>query len=113
VGKPLSLEFAALDGKKVNLADLKGKVVLIDFWATWCGPCIAELPELKSVYEELHGKGFEILGISFDQDKDELSRFVQEEKMTWPQYFEEGDENAFGKLFGIQAIPTLWLVDKQ
>jgi thiol-disulfide isomerase/thioredoxin len=63
--KPLDLKFTAVDGTEVNLADMKGKVILIDFWATWCGPCVAELPNLKKTYEALHDKGFEIIGIEW------------------------------------------------
>ncbi len=114
VGKPLDLKFTAIDGRVVDVGAMKGKVVLIDFWATWCGPCIGELPNVLAAYEKLHPKGFEIVGISFDQEKDTLEAFVKKRKMAWVQYFDgEGWGNKFGKEFGIRGIPSMWLVDKK
>jgi thiol-disulfide isomerase/thioredoxin len=114
LGKPLELKFIALDGRQVDLEKLQGKVVLVDFWATWCAPCVAELPAVKAAYEKLHPKGFEIVGISFDSQKEALEKFVAKEKMPWPQFFDgEGWGNKFGREFAIQSIPTMWLVDKK
>lgn len=114
VGKPVDIQFAAVDGRNVDLAKMKDKVVLIDFWATWCGPCVAELPNVLAAYEKLHPKGFEIVGISFDEDKEALEKFVAKQKMTWPQFFDgKGWQNKFGQEFGITGIPTMWLVDKK
>jgi thiol-disulfide isomerase/thioredoxin len=114
LGKTVDIQYTALDGRQVDIAQLKGKVVLIDFWATWCQPCVGEVPNVKAAYEKLHPKGFEIVGISFDQSKEALEKFVAEKEMAWPQYFDgKGWENKFGQTFGINSIPTMWLVDKK
>ena len=114
VGQPLQLQFTAVDGRQVDLQKMDGKVVLVDFWATWCAPCRAELPKVKEAYRQWHDKGFEIVGISFDQEKDALTNFVARESMPWPQYFESsGDNNKYGEQFHIGGIPAMWLVDKK
>ena len=111
---PLDVKFTAVDGSTVDLAKLRGKVVLIDFWATWCGPCMAEVPTVVATYKDLHNKGFDIIGISFDKDKASVLKVTKEKGMVWPQYFDgKGWSNDFGKRFGIQAIPAMWLVNKK
>lgn len=114
VGEPVSLKFNAVKGGKVDLETLKGKVVLIDFWATWCGPCVKEVPNVVATYEKLHDKGFEIVGISLDQNRSALTKFTKDNKMTWPQYFDgKGWDNEVSTRFGIRSIPAMWLVDKE
>jgi len=112
--EPLDLKFTALDGAEIDLAKMRGKVVLIDFWATWCGPCVQEVPNVVAAYEELHPKGFEIVGISLDKDKAKLEDFIKEKGMAWPQFFDgKGWQNEISSRFGIQSIPAMWLVDKK
>ena len=114
VGRPLDVQFTDLNGKEVSVKNFAGKVVLVDFWATWCRPCKAALPEVKEVYAKLHSKGFEIIGISLDKDKDTLKQFIAAEKMPWAQYFDGlGWENKLSQKFGITSIPTVWIVDKK
>lgn len=112
--KPLDLKFKSLDGEEIDLEKYRGKVVLIQFWATWCGPCMAEMPHVQEVYAKQHDKGFEIIGISLDDDEKELRAVLKKKKMAWPQCFDgKGWESPLAKRFGIDAIPALWLVNKQ
>src|SRR6476619_559483 len=102
-----------INGKPVSVANYKGKVVLVDFWATWCGPCVAELPNVLKAYQKYHDKGFEILGISLDQDKEKLTGFTKEKNMTWQQYFDgKGWQSKLGAKYGINSMPATFLLDK-
>jgi thiol-disulfide isomerase/thioredoxin len=114
VGKPVDLQFTAVDGREVNVAKMKGKVVLLDFWATWCPPCVGEVPDVLATYDKLHPKGFEIVGVSLDKDKTSLTQFVADHKMGWPQFFDGLYwQNKYARQFGIESIPAMWLIDKQ
>ena len=107
-------EETGLDGQPLSLAKFKGKVVLIDFWATWCGPCIAELPNVQKAYQKHHDKGFDIIGISLDQDKEKLTSFIKEKQMPWPQYFDgKGWQNKLAGKYGVTSIPATYLLDKE
>jgi thiol-disulfide isomerase/thioredoxin len=109
-----SLTFTSVSGKEVNVADLTGKVVLIDFWATWCPPCVKAMPDLIATYKEYHDQGFEIVGISLDKDKSKLEKYVQDNGMAWQQYYDGlGWSNELAKRFGVRSIPHIVLIDKK
>lgn len=102
-----------LSGAPLSVARFKGKVVLIDFWATWCPPCIAELPSVLAAYSKYKDKGFEIIGISLDKDMETLKGFLAERKMTWPQYFDGKQwESPLAAKYGVNSIPATYLLDK-
>jgi len=116
-GKPLTLEGATVDGSKFSTADWKGKVILVDFWATWCGPCREELPRVKKAYADFHKDGLEILGVSCDRKGETLKQFLTENPdMPWPQLFDasaKGGWHPLAESYGIMGIPTMFLIDKK
>lgn len=98
-------------GKPASPDNYKGKIVLIDFWATWCGPCIGELPNVLATYEKHHGKGFEIIGVSLDRDETKLTSFLKEKKITWQQVFD--NEGKIATKYGVASIPSTYLLDRE
>src|SRR5262249_9438930 len=115
VGKtPPPIRAADLDGQPQSLDRYRGKVLLIDFWATWCGPCRAELPNVKAVYRKYKDRGFAVLGVSLDQDREALKAFLKEQQMEWPQLFDgKGWRSEIARRYGLAAIPRTVLLDRQ
>jgi peroxiredoxin len=101
-----------LAGKPISVSNYKGKVVLVDFWATWCGPCVNELPNVLKAYEKYHPQGFEIVGISLDSDQERLANFIKNRKMGWQQFFDgKGWGNKLAGKYGVNSIPATYLLD--
>ena len=115
VGKTFApFKETSADGTVIDLAAYRGKVVLVDFWATWCGPCVAELPHVREAYEKYHAQGFEIVGISLDKEADKLAAFIKENHMSWPQFFDgQGWKNKLAQAYGINSIPATFLLDRE
>ncbi len=112
--KPLDLVFTASDARKVDFAALRGKVVLLDFWASWCGPCLGELPNVVATYRKYQAQGFEVVGVSLDEDRAAMESAMRKFGVDWPQFFDgKGFENEFAISFAIRSIPDAWLFDRK
>ena len=102
-----------LGGNALSISKYKGKVVLLDFWATWCPPCVASVPEIQKVYDKYHSKGFEVVGVSLDDEKGDLEKFVKQRKLPWPQVFAgQRFDNKLAVKYGVAFAPTTFLIGK-
>ncbi len=116
-GNPLEIAGQTVTGDDFNIDDWKGKVVIVDFWATWCGPCVASMPELVQLYEDHHAQGLEIIGISLDDNRTQLESFLEQKEIPWPTIFtdpegKEAWDNPLATYYGVSAIPTVFLVGR-
>ncbi|RYE42478.1 MAG: TlpA family protein disulfide reductase [Sphingobacteriales bacterium] len=99
-------------GKVISLSDFKGKVVLIEFWASWCGPCRSENPNLVKQYQTYNSKGFEILSVSLDEVKENWLNAIEQDKLEWTHVSDlKGWNNEVGRLYGVRGVPASFLVD--
>ncbi|RKU21577.1 hypothetical protein C6499_21495 [Candidatus Poribacteria bacterium] len=110
IGK-LAPDFQVTDlkGETLSLEKYRGQVVLLDFWATWCGPCITEMPKIKKTYEKYRDQQFQIIGISLDRSKEPLETYIEEEKLAWIHYWDQSRE--IRTLYGVWGIPSAFLID--
>lgn len=112
-GEPIAFNVKDLDGNPLSIEKFKGKVVLLDFWATWCRPCIAEMPNVKRLYDQYQKEGFEIIGISLDQQKAALESYIKRNEIKWPQFFDGlAWNNEIAQRYKVRSIPATYLLDR-
>ena len=109
------LEFPDPDGKMRKLSDLRGKVVLLDFWASWCGPCRRENPNVTNIYNKYHDQGFEVFSVSLDSDAASWKRAIEADKLVWPNHVSDLKkwQSKAAAMYGVSSIPSTFLLDKE
>lgn len=106
-----SFALTTVDGQRVSLDDLQGKVVLVDFWATWCSACLTAVPHIRDIAKKFQGEPLVVISISLDTNPGEWKKFITKHEMTWPQYFDGGWTGPISRAFGVHAIPQTFTID--
>ena len=109
-GHPMKVEGKYFDGKPFDWKTYKGKVVLVQFWATWCNYCLKEMPNIRKCYKEYHDRGFDIVSICLDKEKMDLDAYLEDHSFPWPLLYEKGGQNATAEYYGVTGLPTMILV---
>jgi thiol-disulfide isomerase/thioredoxin len=116
VGEQFAPRFAvkATTGDELSLDKLKGKVILLDFWASWCVPCRVEMPEVKKIWAKYKNEQFIIIGVNLDENDKAFNSYVKREELTWPQYYDgQGWNNTLSRLYQVRGIPHTVLIDER
>ena len=109
--EPIEFELASIKGAKIKLSSLKGKIVLLNFWATWCGPCRKEMPSMQRMYDKLKSEGLEILAVDLMEDKRQVEGFAKELGLSFPILLDS--DGKVGALYDARSIPTTYLLDRR